>query len=230
MRKFSRARRLVGIAIEASRWIDPAHRFPRLIDPTPDRPPVFIARNIASIGIETHELRGRIARDERRKPSNRAHPTFRIAEGEHALRGGIEFQNATRREPLNERAPDLRTQAVADDHAKLMRLFRLGWRLGEEIAAELPDILEKGAAFGSDVFPKGARREAFPQHDLAAVQQHCARRGDSAHTVEQGQAVIHDIVGRRVRHAGKPPGPAQHAAVTDDGGLGQPCRTAGKDV
>ena len=102
-------------------------------------------------------------------------------------------------------------------------------RRGDEIAAELADILEHRAVPARDVAPEPARRKALGDDDRAAVDQRRADRRDAADAVIHRQAIVHAVVRRHVGEAGEPMAPGDDAMMADGGRLGQAGGARGED-
>ena len=110
-----------------------------------------------------------------------------------------------------------------------MRLLRRRRRRGDEIAAELADVLKDRAVPARDLAPETAGRERLGDHDRAAVDQRRGERGDAADAVAERQAIVHAVVGAHVGQAREPMAPGDDAMVADGGGLGQAGGAGGED-
>ncbi len=100
---------------------------------------------------------------------------------------------------------------------------------GQQIAAQLADVLEHRAALLGHVAPEPAGGEAAADHHRATRRQHGPGRHHPADAVIQRQAVVEPVVGRGVHHAGEPAAPHHHPLVADMGGLGQASGARGVD-
>ena len=179
--------------------------------------------------VETRE-RDRVAeREVRRDPANRSDLAFDVVEPDVAFRRSIKFENADWSESVENGAPNLLRKPVADREPQpVSLLLRATWR-GDKIAAEFADILKRRALPARDVVPEAARRKALGDSDRTAENQRGADRDDAAHAVMHRQAIVEAVGRSQARKAGKPMAPDDEPAVTDFGGLRQPCRSRGED-
>ena len=102
-------------------------------------------------------------------------------------------------------------------------------RLVDQIAAELADVDEHGAALGDQVVPEVAGREPALEHHRAAVQEGRAERAEPAGGVVHGQRHIDPVARLRVRRAGEAAHVELGAHVGDARGLRHPRRARGED-
>ncbi len=158
--------------------------------------------------------------DERWYPADRTGLFLDVEQSDVAFGRGIELEDLRNAEALLERRPDVRPQPVAAAESQPGRVRRR--RRGiEQIAAELADVLEDGAAVAPDVVPERRGGKSIADEHRAAIDQHRSGRHRAADAVIHRQAVIHAVVWPRVHHAGEPVGPVHQPEMADDRGLRQ---------
>ena len=147
--------------------------------------------------------------------ADRSDAALAVVEREAALRGRVVLQNLGDAESRLEGLPNLRAQSVAAAQAqRMLRLVGLR-RPGEQIAAQLTDVLKERALVGDDILPEAPRRESVAQKDRTAVDQRRSDRHDAAHTVIHGQTVIHAVCHASVEKPCEPVAPLHDTVVTD---------------
>src|SRR5262249_46858422 len=119
------------------------------------------------VEIELHQRDRYPMREEGRNPSDRARTTLAVVEREIALGRRVVLENLRDAKALLELPPHVRPQTVAAREAQRMSRLLLLRRAGEQIAAQLADVLEQRAALGDHVFPEATRREPLAQHHRA---------------------------------------------------------------
>src|SRR5262249_6341123 len=145
-----------------------------------------------------HDRRRKTMREQWRNAADRADLSLDIVEREIALGRRIEFENPWNRKACLERLPDIAAQAIAARHPQPVLALERGGLCFQEIAAELADILEKGAIEARDVLPEMAGREFVGKCDGRPREQHAAGRNNAADRVIDRQAIVETIVRRRV--------------------------------
>ena len=200
------------------------------ISSTPQRAPKpSDPRHGAPFGVEARQ-RDRVARgEERRLTADRTDLAFDVVERQVAFGGGVKLENLRHAETLCEGGPHVGGKSIAEGKTQAMAPLVGRGRRGDEIAAELADVLKDRAVPARDVAPEPARRELFGDHHRAAVDQRRGERGDAADAVAERQAIVQAVVGAHVGKAGEPMAPGDDAMVADGGGLGQAGGAGGED-
>ena len=223
----------VRVAVEAARARgapDEPDRFPHLVRRGAQAEPLRGSQRHAGFGGNADDGGGKPMGQEGGDATNRAGLSLDVHEGEAAFRRGVELQDLRQGEAVAEPLPDIGAQAVAKAEAQAVRWrFALRRGCGEQVAAELADILEQRAVPARHVVPEPRCREAIRDHHRSPGGQHAARCHDAADAVEQRQAVIHPVVRPEVGESREPAAPGHDAPVADHGCLGQPGGAGGVD-
>src|SRR3954447_11687032 len=211
----------LGVALEATaaliRRADAAYGFAGLAARAGDTKPLRIAQRGAVIGLELDETGRETMRKQRRNAADRAGLALDVEQREIAFRRRVEFEDTRNGETRLKIVRDIPAQAVAAEEPQAMPVLVFRRRRLEQVATELADILKQRAVMAHDVGPEMRGREFFRDHHRAAGSQHATWRDDAADRVEQRQAIVKPILGRRAGEAGEPKAPVEDAAVADAG-------------
>jgi hypothetical protein len=145
----------VGIALETPtasvRRADAADGFAAFAARAGDAKAVITTKRCAALGVDLDD-RGREAmRQQRRDAADRADLALDIVEREIAFGRRVKFEDARDREAGLELLPDVTAQAVAAGEPQPVLGLEFGYRRLQQIAAELPDILEQGTVEADQV-------------------------------------------------------------------------------
>ena len=204
-------------------------RFADLVDAAARAEAVRPAPRRFPVEVEARQRDGVARGEERRLPADRADLALDVVERQVAFGGGVELEDLGQAETLGEGAPHVGGKPIAAGEAQPMRLLRRRRRRGDEIAAELADVLKDRAVPARDLAPETASRELVGDHHRAAIDQRRGQRGDAADAVAQRQAIVHAVVGAHVGQSREPMAPGDDAMVADGGGLGQAGGAGGED-
>src|SRR5262249_50717395 len=141
------------------RHADAANGFANFTTRAGDAQAVLVAQRRAALAVHLHDRRRKTMREQWRNAADRADLSLDIVEREITLGRRIEFENPWNRKACLERLPDIAAQAIAARHPQPVLALERGGLCFQEIAAELADILEKGAIEARDVLPEMAGRE-----------------------------------------------------------------------
>ncbi len=153
-----------------------------------------------------------------------------VEQRDASLRGRVKLEDLRDAEALLERLPHAGREAVAASEPKAVRGLVLRIGAVQQVAAQLADVLKRGAFPADDVAPELARRELLAHDQRAASSQHRARSQHTTNAVIHGQAVVQPVARLSVHHAREPQPPLHHARVAHVGGLGHSRAARREDV
>ena len=170
--------------------------------------------------------------EEHRGESDRAGHAVDVEHAGVALGGAVELPDALDAEALDHLVPDLRAKSVAVHDLDLVLPLLGGLGRGQEVPADLPDVLGAVALVVAAVLPEVAHAELLADDDGDAEHHHEADTdGATGRVVERQRVVENGILDRaqpdHVVHSGRV---KVEARVLDDGRLGHARRPRGVEI
>jgi len=153
-----------------------------------------------------------------------------VDQGHVALGGSVELANLGDVEAGLELVPDLGTESVSNGDAHLVLLVKGRRGSGEEVAAELADVLHDGDVVLLAVLEELLGAELLAEDNGAAAVHHHTHSETSSGTVEQRENSVDDIRLLNAEGAAHEGAEREHLLVEDERRLGESSGTAGVNV
>src|SRR5262249_34182044 len=145
-----------------------ADRLAGLVDAAANTETVLVPDGLARVEVEGDQRGGEAVRQIGGDVADGSGLALHVEQRDAPLRGRVKLEDLRDAEALLERLPHTGRQAVATGQPKVVRgLVRRGGAV-QQVAAELADVLKRGALPADDVAPELARREPLAQDHRAA--------------------------------------------------------------
>src|SRR5262245_11985543 len=141
-----------------------ADRLTGLVDAAANTETVLVANRLAFVEVEGDQRRREAVPQIRGDVADGSGLALHVEQRDASLGGSVKLEDLRDAEALLKRLPHAGRQAVATSEPKAVRRLALRIRAVQQVAAQLADVLKRGALPADDVAPELARREPLA-HD-----------------------------------------------------------------